>query len=183
MKKKWLHRSTEELNRSDGVAIIALVVLMLMMTIMGASFASIMGGWKISSPYAINSNRASQLANAAATYALQDSKRSMEAFVDVVCGQSTNVVPVIDDDGNGGNSYYWIELPTQDGVTLYSDDTTGTDPDADDYDDDADDLSNPDLYTIMATGKVVSGGVTVAKRQIKVFVEFPGATITTNNFH
>ncbi len=32
------------------------------------------------------------------------------------------------------------------------------------------------LYTAIATGKVVSGGVTVAQRQKKVFVEFiPGS--------
>ncbi len=30
-----------------------------------------------------------------------------------------------------------------------------------------------EIYTVIATGKVESGGVTVARRQIKVFAKFP----------
>ncbi len=188
MSKIWLKRFIEKLNRSDGVAIMAIVALMLMMTILGGVFASIMGGWQVSAPYAINSNRASQLANSAATFALQEAKNNIAGTV--VCGNRTSKVSVLSNDGNGGSAYYWIECPGNSGTPYANDDQTGG-IDDDIVDDDLDDNSTQpnyiasddldlngvsDLYTVIATGKVVSGATTVARRQIKVFVLFPPGT-------
>ncbi len=180
MSKIWLKRFIEKLNRSDGVAIMTIVALMLMMTILGGVFASIMGGWQVSAPYAVNSNRAAQLANSAATFALQEAKNNIENLPTpnpVNCGLRLSLVTVIADDGNGGSADYWIERPgvDDDAITVGVGALNGDD---DDVNDDLDD-SDPTLYTIIATGRVASGGVAVAQRQIKVFVDFPvGTTLT-----
>ncbi len=172
MNKKWLHKLIENSNKSDGVAIMALVVLLVMMTIMGGAFASIMGGWKTSAPYAINSNRAAQLANSAAVFALQNAKENIDAANYINCGLRLALVTVISDDGNGGSADYWIERPSQGGTLASSNDDFDTGPDDDDYDDDVNDVTDPDLFTIIATGRVTSGGVLVAKRQVKIFVDY-----------
>ncbi len=72
MNKKWLNKFIEKLNRSDGTAIVAFVAMLMVMTIMGGAFTSIIGGWRMSAPYEIKSNRAAQLASSAATFALQE---------------------------------------------------------------------------------------------------------------
>ncbi len=185
MNKKWLHKIIGELNRNDGAAILAIVALVLMMTVMGGVFASIMSGWKTSAPNTVNSVRAAQMANSAATYAIQRANNDIDNGIDVICGNSSVKVPVVADDGNGGSSYYWIECPGSVGSPEASDDvTTGidddiVDDDLDDYlgcpnyvaadDDNGDNIS--DIYTIIATGKVEKGVTVLARRQVKVLVE------------
>ncbi len=168
MKKKWLKGFFSGLNRSEGMAIMAVVALMLMMIIMGGAFTSIMGDWKISSPMAIHSNRASQLANSAASFALQEASDAVAAGTSVMCGSRVAPISVIN-DGNEGTATYWIERPFDDD----DDDVGGADDDdVDDDDDDNGGLST--TYTITAIGKVRSGGSLVAQRLIKVFVDMPG---------
>ncbi len=170
MKKKWLKGFVSGLNRSEGMAIMAVVALMLMMIIMGGAFTSIMGDWKISSPMAIHSNRASQLANSAASFALQEASDAVAAGTSVMCGSRVAPISVIN-DGNEGTATYWIERPFDN-----DDDVGGADDD--DVDDDDDDASvggtESTTYTITAIGKVRSGGSLVAQRLIKVFVDMPG---------
>ncbi len=181
MNKKWFKKFIGKLNRNDGMSIVFIVAIMLMMTIMGGAFTSIMGVWKQSSSYAINSARAYQLANSAATYALQDTKNSIDDAIPVVCGQRLNLVTAIADDGNGGSADYWIEMPllTDDflsgglGAMISDDDNVNDDLDDNVVGDD------PYLYTIIATGRVNSGGIQVAQRQIKVFIDIPAIVPTT----
>ncbi len=168
MKKKWLHKIIEKLNRSDGSAIIAFIAMMLVMTIMGGAFASIIGGWRMSSPYEINSNRAAQLANSAATFALQEAQNKITAAdpLDPVDYGTRLFQILVFDDGDDGFAEYWIErpdLPNDDDVNL---------PGDDEVDDDDDDGTDPTLYTIIATGRVENvAGNTVARRQVKIFVD------------
>ncbi len=176
MNKKWLKGFVSRVNKSDGIVIMAVVALMLMMVIMGGAFSSIMGDWKISSPMAIHSSRATQLANSAASFALQEAKNSIETTVlttPVTCGGRLNPETVIANDGNGGSADYWIERPDVDDDALTA--GVGTlNSDDDDVNDDDDDAGGAsDTFTIIATGRVTSGGVTVAQRQIKAFVDFP----------
>ncbi len=169
MKKKWLKGFVSGLNRSEGMALMAVVALMLMMIIMGGAFTSIMGDWKISSPMAIHSNRATQLANSAASFALQEASVAVASSnaVTLMCGSRPFPINIID-DGLGGTGSFWIERPFD-----LDDDATGGDDD-DDVDDDGDDaLGASTTYTIIATGKVTSGGTLVAQRLIKVFFDIP----------
>jgi hypothetical protein len=180
MTKKWLKKLFEKLNRSDGVSIMAIVVLMLVMTVMGGVFTRIMGEWKVSAPMAINSTRALQLANTAAAFAFQEASFK---FYGGSFNYGTRGTPyTVYNDGNGGTADYWIERP---GASYTNDDdTTGDDDDAVDDDgddsnmaDDKDGDSVSDLHTIIATGKVAIGGTTVAKRQIKIFAHiYPKTT-------
>ncbi len=166
MNKKWLNKFIKKLNRSDGTAIMAFIAMIMVMTIMGGAFASIVGGWRMSAPYERNSNRASQLASSAATFALQEAKNDIGTL-----NYGTHLVPFeVYDDGNGGIAEYWIEMP------LVNDDDTGH-PNDDEVDDDDDDFAiipaNINLHTIIASGRVENGdGDTVARRQVKIFVEF-----------
>ncbi len=169
MNENWLKKIISGLNRSDGMVIMAVIALMLMMIIMGGVFSSIMSDWKVSSPMAIHSNRATQLANSAASYALQEAnnKIALEDSTDpVVCG--TRIVPIeVIDDGVEGKAYYWIERPFETDDALAG----AEGPDDDEVPDDDDDGTFPNRYTIIATGKVESGGLAVAQRQIKIFFD------------
>ncbi|MHC4269233.1 MAG: hypothetical protein ACYSWS_05890 [Planctomycetota bacterium] len=174
MNKIWLKKFIGKLNRSDGVSIMAIVVLMLIMTIMGGVFTSVMGRWKNSAPLTANSNRALELANTAAAFALQEASfkfYSKDASGNFNFNLGISSAPYIAyNDGNGGIADYWFEMPG----FVNDDNLIGAD--ADNVDDDGDDTTNPNRYTILATGRVNLGGTTIAKRQIKVF-----ADITDNN--
>ena len=173
MTKIWLKKLIEKLNKSDGVSIMAIVVLMLIMTIMGGVFTSVMGRWKISAPLTMHSNSALQLANTAAAFALQEASfkfynKDANGILNFNYGTKAAPYPAFN-DGNGGTGEYWFELP---GVN--DDDLIGADADV--VDDDGDD-ANPNLYTIVATGSVDIGGTTVAKRQIKVFTDITDSNV------
>ena len=197
MTKIWLKKLIEKLNRSDGVSIMAVVVLMLIMTVMGGVFTSIMGGWKISAPMAINSNKAFYLAETASVFALQNAEDRFFGPKFTI-GSSANmggtraapyVVSINGTAANGEIAEYWIERPSQDGVNVYDDDDNSvivvSDSDTlkaikmrdDTVDDDTDDLNVADdqnldgisdRYTIIATGTVTRGGAVAARKQIKV---------------
>ncbi len=129
---------------------------------MGRVFSSVIGTWKISSAMTVNSPRATILADTAAGFALQEAKTRF--FSGTFNFGTRNAPCIVLNDGNGGTADYWIELP---GVN--DDFTTG--PNDDTVDDDGDD-SNPNLYTIIATGRVVhDNGTILAQRQAKVFVD------------
>ncbi|MCP4272211.1 MAG: hypothetical protein GY781_09625 [Gammaproteobacteria bacterium] len=176
------------------------------MSIMGGVFTSIMGGWKLSAPLTINSNKAYYLAETAAMFALQDAKHRFFStktdgtpiFPHETTGIRTD--PYIVSDSGTETAEYWIERPYFAGTSPYStnstvdlnrgnndDIITGTNDDEDVDDDDDDDTTVDgttdvnsdgfsDVYTIIATGKIKRGTATIAKRQIKI-----KATITDNN--
>ena len=159
---------TELLNRSEGISLTPIIVIMVVMSVMGGVFSSIMGNWKISAPITVNSNKAYYLAETAAMFALQDAYYRFNIPGSFSFGTST-AVPYVVSSVTTGNvtevADYWFEMPD-----LSDDVTTGVNDDG--VDDDNDDVGTatpePDRYTIIATGRVNIGGTTVAKRQIKV---------------
>lgn len=158
MTTKSLKKFTELLNRSEGLSLIAIVVLMVIMSVMGVVFTSIMGTWKISAPTTINSTKAFYLAETAAMFALQEARYK---FYGGSFDSGTSDAPRVVLNSDTERATFWIEKP---GLT----DDGGSDDDSDDdIDDDLDDGVS-DLYTIIATGKVIRDGSTVAKRQIKI---------------
>ncbi len=205
MTTKSLERFAGFFNRNEGVALTPIIVIMVLMSIMGGVFASIMGGWKLSAPLTINSNKAYYLAETAAMFALQDAKYrffSVNAsgaplFPSATTG--TRSAPYIVSSTGTETAEFWIERPYLAGTSPYStnsavdldrgnndDIITGTNDDEDVVDDDNDDGTVDgttdvnsdgfsDVYTIIATGKVIRDGTPVAKRQIKV-----KATIVSN---
>ena len=72
MTTKSLKKFAELLNRSEGLSLTPIIVIMVIMSIMGGVFTSIMGSWKVSAPITANSNKAFYLAETAAMFALQD---------------------------------------------------------------------------------------------------------------
>ena len=163
MTTKSLKKFTELLNRSEGLSIIPIIAVMVIMSVMGGVFSSIMGGWKISAPMTVNSNKAFCLAETAATFALQDAYFRFNGG-SFNFGTSTTAPYVVSSVTTGNVTEvadYWFEMPDS-----ADDVTTGVNDD--DVDDDTDDASATDRYTIIATGTVKIGGTTVAKRQIKV---------------
>ncbi len=170
MTTKSLKRIAEYINRDEGISLTPIIVIMVLMSVMGGVFTSIMGGWKVSAPLTINSNKAFYLAETAAMFALQEAKYKF--FYGGSFNYGTRDVPYEVSSVTTGNitevADYWFELPSQDnGVSIYDDDDSSSSDD-DNVDDDLDDTSYPDHYTIVATGRVKIGGTTVAKRQIKI---------------
>ncbi len=174
MTKKSLKKFTELLNRSEGISLTPIIVIMVVMSIMGGVFTSIMGGWKVSAPVTMNSTKAFYQAEAAAMFALQDaSYRFYGGNFDY--GTSTADPYVVSSVTNGNVTDVadcWFERP--DNPTHLNDDaTTGTNDD--NVDDDtsvfSDDITFPNRYSIIATGRVDIGGTTTAKRQIKVIAD------------
>jgi hypothetical protein len=197
MTTKSLKKFTELLNRSEGLSIIPIIAIMVIMSVMGVVFTSIMGGWKISAPMTINSSKAYNLAETAAMFALQDASNrffsknasSVPNFPSTSpIGERSSpfIVSSIATSNGTETAEYWIERPfpsgnnTVDlvgGVNRGDNDDDDSSSDDDVVDDDLDDsVANNTLYTIIATGKVFRNGTTVAKRQIKI-----KATITDNN--
>jgi hypothetical protein len=198
MTTKLLKKFAEFFNRNEGISLTPIIVIMVLMSVMGGVFTSIMGGWKISAPLTINSNKAYYLAETAAMFALQDAKYRFYSvksdgtplFPSETTGTRDN--PYIVSDSGTETAVYWIERPYLSGSSPYStnstvdldrgnndDIITGTNDDEDDEDDDSDDDTVngttdvnsdgfSDVYTIIATGKVKRDGTTVAKRQIKI---------------
>ncbi len=162
MKTKSLKKLTEIFNRNEGVSLVAIMALLVIMSVMGGVFSSVMGRWKVSSPATINSSKAVYLAETAAMYALQDARYR---FYGGSFNYGTRAVPYIVSTSSTEEADYWFERP-DDPTHLNDDGTSSADDDA--VDDDADDASDPTLYSIIATGKVKRGGTTVAKRQIKI---------------
>ncbi len=151
-----LKKFTELLNRSEGLSVIPIIVVMVLMSLMGGVFAPIMGNWKISAPMTKNSKKAFYLAETAAMFALQDAKYR---FYGGSFNYGTRSTPDVVYSSSSEEANYWFER-SDTGFTN-NDDTTGVD-------DDADDGTDPIRYTIMATGKALLGGATLAKRQIKI---------------
>lgn len=185
MKTKSLKKFTETLNRSEGISLIAIITLLVIMSIMGGVFSSVMGRWKISAPTNINSSKAIYLAEAAAMFALQDAQYR---FYGGSFNYGTNDSPHVVSSSSTEEANYWFERPDLDDDD--DDDSTSDDASSDDSssdssdsesddcsDDDADDASNPTRYTIIATGKVNRSGTTVAKRQIKIKADIIDSTI------
>jgi hypothetical protein len=198
MKTKSFKKLSEKLNRNDGISLIAIMTMLVIMSVMGGVFSSVMGRWKISAPTNINSSKALYLAETAAMFALQDAKYrffSVNAAGTPLypsAATGTRSAPYVVSSSSTESAEFWIERPYPSANTVSAneippnainvdeypagthrgnndDDTTGVDDD--NVDDDGDDSSNdPDtkLYTIIATGKVKRGGTTVAKRQIKI---------------
>ncbi len=194
MKIKFLKKLAGKLNRNEGISLTPIIAIMVIMSIMGGVFTSIMGNWKVSAPVTINSSKAYYLAETAAMFALQDAKNkffSVNASLTPLYPSTTTgtrSAPYVVSSSSTESSEYWIERPYPSANTSVDeypigthrgnndDDTTGVDDDV--VDDDGDDSSHdpdPKLYTIIATGKVLRGGNTVAKRQVKI-----KATITDN---
>ena len=101
MTTKTLKKFTELLNRSEGISIVPIIVVMVIMSVMGGVFTSIMGDWKISAPMTINSNKAFCLAETAAMFALQDasyrffSKDASGCPNFPACGSGTRSTPFV----------------------------------------------------------------------------------------
>lgn len=173
MKIKSLKSFAEKLNRNDGVSLIAIIAMLVIMSVMGGVFSSVMGRWKLSAPTNINSSKALYLAETAAMFALQDARyrfyggsfnlgtSTADPYV-VSSVTTSNVTEVAD---------YWFEMPdsADDVTTGTNDDVVDDDTDDGNSSDDVDGDGNSDLHTIIATGRVNIGGATVAKRQIKFF--------------
>jgi len=169
------------LKRREGLSLIAIVALIVIMSVMGGVFSHIMGRWKLSAPATMNSSKALYLAETAVMFALQDAKYR---FYGGSFNYGTSGAPYIVHSTDTEEANYWFERPdlddngsdddSDDGGSDDDSDDDGSDDDSDDdgsdddSDDDADDDSNPTRYTIIATGKVIRDGATVAKRQIKI---------------
>ena len=185
MKTKSFKKVSETLNRNDGVSLIAIIAMLVIMSVMGGVFSSIMGRWKISAPTTMNSNKAFYQAETAAMFALQDA--SYRFFSKDKDGNNnfnfgTDASPYAVSSNSAEESNYWFEKPdlTDDDDGSSDDDSSDDDADDTNSDDDLDGDGVSDLYTIIATGKVKIDGSTVAKRQIKVratIIPSPATTI------
>ena len=191
---KSIKKFTGLLNRSEGLSLTPIIVMMVIMSVMGGVFTSIMGGWKQSAPMTINSEKANYLAESAAVFALQDAKYRFFNKDASDCpnfpgcpdstafpGNGTRANPYVVSTSSTETAEYWIERPYPSANTSVDeyptsthrgnndDDITGADDDV--MDDDTNDSTTPSLYTIIATGKVTRGGTTVASRQVKVLAD------------
>lgn len=191
MTTKLLKKLAEFLNRKEGISLTPIIATMVVMSIMGGVFTSIMGGWKISAPVTINSSNAFYQAETAAMFALQEakyrffSKDTSGCPNFPACGSGDRSSPFTVSSSSTESAEFWIERPYPSANNSVDEYPAGTDrgnndddvssSDDDVYDDDLDD-SNNTLYTIIATGKVLKDGTTVAKRQIKI-----KANITDNS--
>ncbi|MBC8550122.1 MAG: hypothetical protein H8D23_10755 [Candidatus Brocadiales bacterium] len=169
MKTKSLKKLAGMLNRNDGVSLIAIMTMLVIMSVMGGVFSSVMGRWKISAPTNINSSKALYLAETAAMFALQDAKYrffSVNAAGTPLypsAATGTRSTPYVVSSSSTETAEYWIERPYLSGSSPYStnsavdldrgnndDDTTLADDDIVDDDSDDDtiinnvtDVSNP----------------------------------------
>ena len=198
MTTKMLKKFAELLNRREGISLTPIIVVIVIMSVMGGVFTSIMGGWKQSAPMTINSEKANYLAESAAVFALQDAKYRFFNKDASDCpnfpgcpdstafpGNGTRANPYVVSTSSTETAEYWIERPYPSANTsvdeypsgthrgLNDDDGVYEDDDGEDDDDDdgSKDSKDPDIkrrYTIIATGKVKKDGITVAKRQVKV---------------
>ncbi len=165
---KFLRNFTGVLKRNEGLSLIAIVALIVIMAVMGGVFSHIMGRWTLSAPATINSSKALCLAETAVMFALQDARYR---FYGGSFNHGTSGTPYIVHSSDTEEANYWFERPDSDddGDSASDGSSDSSDSGSDDgSDDDADDASNPTRYTIIATGKVIRDGTTVAKRQIKV---------------
>jgi len=156
MYTKYLKKLAGKLNREDGVSLIAIMTMLVIMSVMGGVFSSVMGRWKLSAPTNINSSKALYLAETATMFALQDSKNrffSVDSsgtpiFPAEITG--TRSVPYVVSSSSTESAEYWIERPYLAGSSPYSTNATidldrGNDDDAttladdDIVDDDSDD--------------------------------------------
>ncbi len=185
MKTKSLKKLAWMLSRNEGISLIPIIAIMVIMSVMGGVFTSIMGNWKMSAASTLYSNKAFFLAETAAMTAIQDAQYRFYSKKDdgsnrFNFGISTaNPYPVsIVTTGNFiEKADYWFEMP---GVT----DDGFSDPNDDNVNDDGDDIGTgspePNRYTIIATGRVDMVSSTLAKRQIKILADitpFPADTI------
>ena len=169
MKTKYLKKLAWMLNRNDGVSLIAIMTMLVVMSVMGGVFSSVMGKWKLSAPTNINSSKALYLAETATMFALQNAKNRFFSvdtsgtplYPSATTG--TRSVPYVVSSSSTESAEYWIERPYLAGTSPYStnsavdldrgnndDDTTLADDDLvdDDIDDDTiinnvTDVSNP----------------------------------------
>jgi len=169
MKTKYLKKLAGMLNRNDGVSLIAIMTMLVIMSVMGGVFSSVMGRWKISAPTNINSSKALYLAETATMFAIQDAKNrffsvnaaSTPLYPSATTG--TRSTPYVVSTSSTETAEYWIERPYLAGSSPYStnsavdldrgnndDDTTLADDDISDDDSDDDtiinnvtDVSNP----------------------------------------
>lgn len=157
MKIKFLKKLAGKLSRNEGISLTPIIAIMVIMSIMGGVFTSIMGNWKVSAPVTINSSKAYYLAETAAMFALQDAKNRFfsvdntgtPSFPSTTTG--TRAVPYVVSSSSTESSEYWIERPylstsphsTNSAVDLdrgnNDDAKTLTDDDIDDDDDDDND--------------------------------------------
>ncbi len=183
MKTKSLKKLAGILSRNEGISIIPIIALIVIMSVMGGVFTSIMGNWKMSAPTTLYSHKAFFLAETAAMTAIQDtqyrfySKRADgsnwfnfgTSTADPYLVSSVTTGHVIE------KADYWFEMPG-------SDDDGSSDPNDDNVDDDGDDIGTaspePDRYTIIATGRVDMGSSTLAKRQIKILADITPSPAT-----
>ena len=152
MTKKSFKNFTGILNKNEGVSIIALVVLMVVMSVMGAVFTSIMARWKLSAPTTLNSHKSLNLAETAALFALQ---KARHGFYSGAFDYGTRASPHVVYSSSTEESSYWFERP---GAGYSHDDkTSAADDDAVDDDDDdnvsADDLDGDILYGHISSGE------------------------------
>ncbi len=198
MKTKSLRKLARMLASNDGISLTPIIAIMVIMSVMGGVFTSIMGNWKVSAPLSINSSKAYYLAETAAMFALQDAKYrffSVNTTGTPLFPSATTGIrsaPYVVSSSSTERAEFWIERPYLPGTSPYStnsavdlnrgnndDVITGTNDDEDNVDDDGDDTTVSsttdkngdgfsDVYTIIATGKVLVDGTTIAKRQVKI---------------
>ncbi len=126
MKTKYLKKLARMLNRNDGVSLIAIMTIMVIISVMGGVFSSVMGRWKLSAPANINSGKALYLAETATMFALQDSKSrffSVDSsgtplFPSATTG--TRSAPYVVSSSSTESAEYWIERPYLTGSSPYS---------------------------------------------------------------
>ena len=184
MKTKYLKKLAGMLNRNDGVSLIAIMTMLVIMSVMGGVFSSVMGRWKISGPTTMNSSKAFYQAETASMFAIQDASYrffSKDKNGNNIFNYGTDASPYVVSSNSAEESNYWFEKPDISDDDDGSSDDDSSDDDADDTnsDDDLDGDGVSDLYTIIATGKIKRGGTTVAKRQIKTKVTIIPSPDTT----
>ncbi len=174
MMTKFLKKLAGMLSRNEGISLTPIIAIMVIMSVMGGFFTSIMGGWKLSAPVTINSSKAFYLAEAAAMFALQDAQYrfySKDSGGNALFDYGTSTAdPYLVSSVTTGNiketADCWFEMPD-------SNDDSFSGPNDDNVNDDDDDSSGSTRHTIIATGTVTvgSGSDTLAKRQVKILAD------------
>ncbi len=157
---KIFKKLTWMLSRNEGISLTPIIAVMVIMSVMGGVFTSIMGDWKVSSPVTINSSKAYYLAESAAMFALQDAQyrffskdtTGTPLFPSATTG--TRSAPYVVSSSGTETAEFWIERPYLAGTSPYStnstvdldrgnndDIITGTNDDEDIVDDDGDDAT------------------------------------------
>ncbi len=181
MKTKSLKKLAGILSRNEGISIIPIIALIVIMSVMGGVFTSIMGNWKMSAPTTLYSHKAFFLAETAAMTAIQDTQyrfysKKTDGSNWFNFGTSTADPYLVSSVTTGHvieEADYWFEMPG-------SNDDVSTGSNDDNVSDDDDDSSDPDRYSIIATGTVTIGGTTMmAKRQIKILADITPSAANT----